>query len=192
MKAALRAIGLLVDPAREWQWIDKETGDVAYLLAYYVAPLALIPALCGFFGRSLIGVVTADGSVMRQPAVEGLLDALLGYVAAFAIVMLVGLLIALLAPRFGGRRNFTGAFKLSAYSFTPVWLAGIGLLLHGLHFLALAGFYGAYLLLRGLPQLMKLPTPRPHAYAAAIVAFAGVLMVLTVAAQRALLAPAGI
>jgi len=192
MKAALRAIGLLVDPDREWQWIDKDSGDLVYLLTSYVAPLALIPALCGFIGGSLIGVIRPDGSVMREGVFGGLLSALFGYAVSFATVMLVGLLIALLAPRFGGRRDFAGAFKLAAYSYTPVWLTGIALILPGLHFLELAGFYGAYLLLQGLSPVMKLPTPRPRIYAAAVVAFAGMLMFFTATAQRALFGSVGV
>jgi hypothetical protein len=41
-----------------------------------------------------------------------------------------------------------------------------------LRFLGLTGFYGAYLLWRGLPRLMKSPVPRNPAYAAVIVACA--------------------
>ena len=36
---------------------------------------------------------------------------------------------------FGGRADFDSAFKLAVYSFTPVWLAGIFLLVPGLRFL---------------------------------------------------------
>ena len=62
-----------------------------------------------------------------------------------------------MAPLFGGRQDFDSAFKLAVYSYTPVWLAGIFLLLPGLRFLILLGFYGAYVLALGLPRLMKSP-----------------------------------
>ena len=45
-----------------------------------------------------------------------------------------------------GSEDFDSAFKLAVYSYTPVWLAGIFLLLPGLRFLILLGFYGAYVL----------------------------------------------
>ena len=192
MKAALRAIAILVDPAAEWPWIERDSGDAVYLLAYYVAPLALIPALCGFIGGSLIGVIVPGGGVVRTPIFMGLLAAVFGYAAAFAAVLLIGLLIAALAPRFGGQRDFTGALKLAVYSFTPVWLTGITLILPGLHFLELVGLYGAYVLVQGLPLIMKSPAERSHAYAAAVVAFAGVLIFLIAAAQRALFGTAGV
>jgi hypothetical protein len=102
-----------------------------------------------------------------------------------ATVLVLGLLINLGAPMFGGRRDFDNAFKLAVYSFTPVWLAGIFLVAPGLRFLGLTGFYGAYLLWKGLPRLMKSPEPRVPAYAAIVVACACALTLATAAAQHA-------
>lgn len=192
MNAAMQAQSILIDPAAAWARIEQEPGDPAYLLTYYVAPLAVIPAVCRFVGTCLIGVVVPGTGVVRTPAGDGLFIAVLGYVAAFAIVLLVGLLLDFLAPRFGGRRDFEQALKLAVYSFTPVWLSGIFLLLSGLRFLELTGCYGAYLLVRGLPPLMKSPAQTAQSYAAAVVAFAAVLIWLAAVAQSALFAPAGV
>ncbi len=97
---------------------------------------------------------------MRAPIFNGLFGAVFGYVMSCATVLLLGLVINLLAPLFGGRRDFDSAFKLAVYSFTPVWLAGIFLLLPGLYFLMLTGCYGAYLLWLGLPLLTKSPAAK--------------------------------
>ena len=61
------------------------------------------------------------------------------------------------------------AFKLAVYSYTPVWLAGIFLILPGLRFLALTGFYGAYVLSAGVARLMKSPAQRTQIYVVVIV-----------------------
>jgi len=192
MNALLRATAMLVDPAAAWTRLDREPLDPVYLLTGYVAVLALIPALSSLIGACFIGVMVPGGNIARAPIVDGMFSAIFGYVVTLAKVPLVALLIEALAPLFGGRRDFASALKLAAYSFTPVWLAGIFLLLPGLHFLALAGFYGAYILAKGLPLLMKSPAPKSQAYAAAIVGFATLLTYLTVAAQRALFGHAGI
>lgn len=162
------------------------------MLSGYVALLALIPVLSSFIGACLIGVIVPGAGVVRAPIFDGVFSAILGYAATFADVLLVGLVIEALAPRFGGRRNFTSAIKLAVYSFTPVWLAGVFLLLPGLRFLLLTGFYGVYVLAKGLPLLMKSPAQKSLPYAAIIVVFAAILMLLTVAAQRALFDRAGI
>jgi hypothetical protein len=186
MNAASRAHAVVADPSAEWAKIENEPGDAAYLLTGYVAPLALIPAIFGLIGACVVGVEGPGARILRGPIFDGVFGAVFGYVMSCATVLVLGLLIDLLAPMFGGRRDFDSAFKLAVYSFTPVWLAGIFLLAPGLRFLGLLGFYGGYLLWTGLPRLMKSPEPRIPAFAAIIVASAGVLILVIAAAQHAL------
>src|ERR1700722_3256593 len=157
IKALLRATSILTDPLHEWGVIERETGDPAFVLGRYVALLAIIPSLFGFIGVCLIGVTANSGTTIRTPIVDGLFGAVFAYVAACATVLVIALVIHLLAPLFGGRRGFDSAFKLAVYSFTPVWLAGVFLILPGLHFLALFGFYGLYILWLRLPRRGQRP-----------------------------------
>src|SRR5258708_38517353 len=104
---------------------------------------------------------------------------------ALGMGVILVVVIDLLAPLFGGQKNFDAAFKLAVYSYTPVWLTGIFLLLPGLRFLTLAGIYGAYALALGLPRLMKSPEQKSYGYAAVIVVCAGALTLIAAAMQRA-------
>jgi Yip1 domain len=192
MNPAARAKGMLLDPAAEWTAIERESGDPAYLLTRYVAVLALIPALFGFIGASAIGVVVPGAGVVRATLFDGFFGAVFGYVLAFGIVFALALIINMLAPLFEGRRDFDNAFKLAAYCYTPVWLAGIFLLLPGLRFLILLGLYGAYALVLGLPRLMKSPPQTSYSYAIVIVVCAGALTLAAAAVQRAVFHTAGI
>ena len=81
------------------------------------------------------------------------------------MVYLIACIIDLLAPRFGGQKNFPNAVKLSVYSHTPLWLAGIFLLIPGLSFLMLLGVYGFYLFWVGLPLLMRVKNEQALLYA---------------------------
>jgi hypothetical protein len=186
MNAALRAKAMLIDPLAEWALIEQESGDPAFLLTRYVALLALIPAVFGFVGACLVGVIVPGSGTVRAPIFDGLFGAVFGYVLACATVLLLALIIDVAAPFFGGRKDFDNAFKLAVYSFTPVWLAGIFLLLPGLRFLTLTGCYGAYVLWLGLPRLMKSNGPRTAAYAVLIVACACGLIFTVAAAQHVL------
>ena len=192
MNAGLRAKAILIDPPAEWAAIEQESGDPAVVLTGYVAVLALIPALFGFIGTSVIGVAVPGAGTMRTPVLDGLFGAIFGYVMSCATVLLLGLIIDLLAPLFGGRRDFDSAFKLAVYSFTPVWLAGIFLLLPGLHFLVLTGFYGAYILWLGLPRLTNARERRSRDFTALIVIAAFLLLYVTAAAQRAVFGTPGL
>jgi hypothetical protein len=186
MKAAWRARAILADPAGAWSRIETEPGDAANLLTNYVVLLALIPAVFGFIGACVVGTIVPGIGVVRAPMLGGLFRAVFGYLVTCATVLLLGVLINVLAPRFGGRRNFDSAFKLAVFSYTPVWLAGIFLLAPGLRFLGLTGFYGVYILSCGLPRLMKIPARRVLPDTAVIVAGACALTLIAAAARHAL------
>jgi hypothetical protein len=184
MNVVTRAKAMLVDPAHEWGAIEKESGDPAYVLSHYVALLALIPAVFSFVGVCVVGVVAPGAGVVHASLFDGLFGAVFGYVMVCAIVLLLGLIIDLTAPLFGGRRDFDSAFKLAVYAFTPVLLAGIFLILPGLRFLTLGGFYGAYILWCGAPPMMKIAEQRTLSFTLLIAACAFVLTYLAAALQR--------
>ena len=167
MNPLARVQGLLLDPQAEWAKIDRESGEPAHLFLNYVAILALIPAIAGFIGASIIGVTVSVGT-FRVPVLTGLLNAFIAYLFSFVLVYVVALVIDALAPSFGTPRHFASALKLSVYSFTPAWLVGIFLLVPGLSFLTILGLYGFYLLWTGLPIVMRTPRERALAYAASV------------------------
>jgi hypothetical protein len=192
MNPAARAKAMLIDPAAEWASIARESGDPAYLLSRYVAVLALVPAVCGFIGASVVGVIVPGTGPVRASLFDGFFGAIFGYAMAVAIVFVLALVIDLLAPLFGGRKDFDSAFKLAVYSYTPVWLAGIFLLLPGLRFLILLSLYGAYVLALGLPPLMKSPAQKSYGYAVVVVVCACALTLIAAAMQRAVFHTAGL
>jgi hypothetical protein len=163
-----RIKGILFRPADEWSAIEHESGNPAYLFRNYVAKLAAIPAIAGFIGGSVVGVSVAGAGWVRLPVLSGLFNAAVSYILTFVVVYAVAVIIDLLASSFGGKRDFQNALKLSAYSFTPAWLAGVFLIVPGLRFLTVLGLYGLYLLWVGLPQLMKSPRGKTLYYAAAV------------------------
>jgi Yip1 domain len=162
-----RVKAILLTPQTEWPVIAREPGDTAALFTRYVAILALIPALAGFIGTSLIG--------RYVPFFSGLMSAIVGYVMAFVVTFVVALIVDALAPTFGAQKNFPNALKLTVYSYTPAWLAGIFLLIPGLSFLAILGLYGLYLLWLGLPPLMLAPRDKALPYAATVVVCAVII-----------------
>jgi Yip1-like protein len=192
VNAALRAKAILVDPLAEWAAIERESGDAAFLLSHYVVLLALVPALFGFVGVCVIGAVVPGTGTVRASLFDGLFGAIFGYVLTCATVLLLGVIIDFAAPLFGGRRDFDGACKLAVYSFTPVWLAGIFLVLPGLRFLTLLGFYGVYVLWLGLPRLLKVPEQRSYLFAILVAACAFALIYVSAVMQRAVFGTPGL
>jgi len=184
MHAALRAMRLLADPAAEWAKLASKPDDPVYVLTRYVAVLALIPAVSGLVGGCLVGVVGPGLGLVHTPLLQGLLAASFGYLVSFAAMALLAAIIRLCAPLFAGVMDFATALSLAVYSYTPVWLVGVFLLLPGLRFLTLGGFYGGYILFVGLRQLTKLPAPNLRSFAAFVIVCAFLLTLLAGAAQR--------
>jgi hypothetical protein len=152
-----RVKAIVLRPQSEWKVIAREKDTLSDLLASYVAILAAIPELAHFIGQSFVGGFA--------PIIPNLVRAIIVYLVTFAMVYIIAGVIDLLAPRFGGKKNFPNAVKLSVYSHTPLWLAGIFLLVPGLNFLLILGLYGVYLLWTGLPLLMQVPNEKALPYA---------------------------
>jgi hypothetical protein len=165
MKLIDRVKAILLTPRTEWPVIERERVTMSDLFINYVAILAAIPELTHVIGQSLIGAA-------RAPLGSLLLRAVIAYAVTLAMVYIIAGVIDLLAPRFGGKKNFANALKLSVYSHTPLWLAGIFLLVPGLNFLLILGVYGLYLLWIGLPMLMQAPGDRVLPYAVIVIACA--------------------
>jgi hypothetical protein len=172
-----RIRNILLTPRTEWPVIEREFTEPAFLFVRYVAILAIIPALAGFIGMSLVGVKVSVGT-FREPVASGVSNAVISYLLTFMVVYVVAMIIDLLAGFFGGRRHFMNALKLSVYAHTPVWLAGVFLLMPGLRFLTVLGLYSVHLLWTGLPVLMDVPRNRAPFYALAIIVLAFIVIVL--------------
>jgi len=161
-----RAKAILMTPKQEWAAIDTEPPNVSALLTGYVIPLALIGPIARFIGFSVLGL----GGFFRLSVGTGISQAILGFILAIVGVFILAWVINALAPSFGAKQDMPQAIKLSAYSMTASWVAGIFYLLPALWILALLGsIYSLYLFYVGLPILMKSPADKTPTYAIAVI-----------------------
>src|SRR5215204_2893133 len=170
MNLSDRAKNIVLTPKTEWPLVDAEPTTVKDIYTGYVVPLALIPAVAGFIGSSLIGVSVPGLGTVRTGLGVGLASAILQFGLSLALVYAMALVIDALAPTFGGRKDMLSAFKVAAYSMTPTWLAGIFAVIPAISFLSLLGL--------GLPRLMRAPEDKAVAYTAVVVLAAVVLSIV--------------
>lgn len=182
-----RIQGLLLKPRHEWSVIAGERTSISALMLSYVAVVAAIPVLAQMIGMLVFGI-SVLGVTYRPPIMTTLTAALGQYVLSLIAVGVVAVMIDVLAPKFGGRRNLTQAFKVAAYGSTAAWLAGATALVPAISFLAILGAYSLYLLYLGLPVLMEAPKEKALAYTAVVVILAGLLFVVVGAITRPLMA----
>ena len=164
-----RAKAILMKPKEEWPVIAAEKTDIATLYRTYVIPLAAIGPVANALGGALIGTTLVGVGAVRVPFTNAVVGGLIAFALSLLGTYVVARVIDYLAPRYGGTRDLTGAFKVSAYSSTAQWVVGIFALIPALSALSILGLYGLYLLYLGLPVVMKVPAEKAMSYTVAVV-----------------------
>lgn len=174
-----RAKGILLSPSTEWPLIASEASSARAIYLYYVAPLAAIGVIATFIGHSLVGVSVPLFGTFRVPVAAGLATAIVSYALTFVVVFVIGWLVDALAPTFDGQKDPLAALKVTAYAYTPAWVAGVLSLLPALGVVGgLIGLYGLYLLYTGLPVLMRCPKDKSIGYTIVLVLCAIVMSIV--------------
>ena len=177
-----RAKAILLSPATEWPVIAAETTSANAIYLRYVAPLVAVGVIATFLGLTLIGISAGPFGRVRTGVIAGLFHLILTFGLSFLMVYLIALLVDVLAPHFGGQHDPLAALKVTAYSFTPGWIAAIFNIIPVLGIIGVvAAFYGLYLLYLGLPVLMRCPKEKSIGYTVVLVLCA-IVMSLVVSA----------
>lgn len=164
-----RAKNILISPKTEWEVIKNEQSTVADLFTKYALILALIPAVAGFIGQSLIGISLGPFGSFKVPIVNGLIYAVLYYVLSLAGIYLVAFIVDALAPSFGATKDMVSSLKVVVYSYTAVWVAGIFQIIPVLAILGILGLYSLYLLYLGLNIVKGSPSDKVVGYTVVVV-----------------------
>ena len=168
MSIVQRAKEILLNPNAAWPTIEAESASVQSIYVPYVVTLAAISAVAGFIGMSIVGV-GGFGVSFRVPVVSGLLNMVVGFVLALAMVFVMALITDALAPTFGGQKNQISALKLIGYGSTAGFLGGVFNVIPAASVLGLlAALYSIYLIYTGVPVLMKCPKDKALAYTAVL------------------------
>jgi hypothetical protein len=160
MNLVERAKKILLNPKEEWAVIDQENTSVSELVTTYLIPLALIPAIATFIGYGIVGLGFLGPSLSW-----GIKQAVISFIQTAVGAFVTALIINALSTSFGSQSDFRKAMQLVVYSFTPMMVAGIVLILPALGIISLlAGIYGLYILYIGLKPLMKTPDDKVTTY----------------------------
>ena len=187
-----RAKAIVLSPATEWPVIAAESSSARAIYLRYVAPLVAIGVIATFLGMTLIGTSLGPFGRVRTGIIAGLFQLIVTFGLSFLMVYLIALLVDILAPHFGGQRNPLAALKVTAYSFTPGWIAAIFNVIPMLAIIGVvAAFYGLYLLYLGLPVLMRCPKEKSIGYTVVLVLCAIVMSLIVSALSTCAIAGLG-
>ena len=167
-----RVKGILLAPRTEWPKIAAEPATPQSLYTGWVMILAAIGPVMILLSSALFASVFGIGFGLRA--------AIAAYINALVGVAVLALIVDVLAPSFGGSRDYVRSLKLVAYSFTAVWVAEITLIVPIIGWLiVLAGaIYGFYLFFLGAPVLNRCAADKAVPYTIVVVLCAIVLSII--------------
>lgn len=140
-----RIKGILLEPKFAWTAIAAEPATTQSIYTGWVMILAAIGPLATLVGFADLGIAWSVRLAVGS------------YVIALVITFVLAMIVDVLAPSFGGQKDFVAALKLTAYSYTAAWLAGVANVLgtFGGLIVLLASIYAWYTFFLGAPVLRK-------------------------------------
>ena len=165
-----RVTGILLAPGETWPRIAAEPATVQSIYTGHVLLLAAIGPVAMVIRYADLGFPWA------------LRLALATYVVTLVMTFVLAMIVDVIAPSFGGQKDFVAALKLVAYSGTAVFLAGI---LHLIGWIAqvlmwIAAIYALYTFYLGAAVMKKCTTDRAIPFT--LILAVGVLALYFVAA----------
>jgi hypothetical protein len=157
MKLVSRVKGLILTPEKEWSIIESERLSIRSLYQHYIVFLAAIPPFASFLSVWLFGFSRGPLGEAHVSFGSGLFRAAVQYGLSLPMIFIVAFVISMVAPSFEGRTDDTRALALTAYSYTPAWLAAVFGLVPGLRWLDILGLYGVYIFYLGAPRMLRCP-----------------------------------
>ncbi|MCP5352682.1 MAG: YIP1 family protein [Chromatiales bacterium] len=177
--------GLMSQPAAEWAKIRDRRCSISGCFSTHISVLALIPALAGYIGITQVGWEFGSQTVKLDPD-NAITVTVVFYLAMLFAVLVVGKMIDWMSQTYDVRQPLSQSIALSAYTATPLFLAGVFQLnpviwLNFLIGLPVIG-YTVYLLYTGLPIMMEIPEEKGFVFSSAVLGAGLVIFVGLLAA----------
>lgn len=181
-----RAIGLLVQPRKQWQAIAAFSDQQFALYLLYPALLGLIPVVAWYFGTTYTGW-EVSGELTRLTAASAFKIAILFFFTQLVAIWIIGYFIHWMSKTYGAQTTAIKGMSLAGFMATPILVAGfIGFapnfaidMLIGI----IAVCYAVYLMYIGIPIVFDMPEERGFLYASAMVGVALVIVITVMCAS---------
>ncbi len=139
-----RIRNILFKPAATWEEIKEEDISVRAVSSSFLIPLLVLVSLSAFAGTL---IYTSSKLSILYPVIRALKHLTCFYIT----ILLSALVLNEISLAFVKTRNYTFNFRLVTYSLTPLFTTVfITRLLPDLALINLLGFYGAYIMYRGI------------------------------------------
>jgi len=175
------AFALLYGPTTEWNKISQQKQSISHIYLTFLIFFAAIPPVAAFIGSTYVGWQIGNGATHTLTSESALYLSVIAYIAILVAVFVLSLFIQWMAKTYGAKPSLSKCVNLTAYSFTPLFLAGaLGafpiLWLDMLVTLFAIGM-SVNLLFKGVPQLMGINEEKAFLFSSSILTVAMVSLV---------------
>ncbi len=175
------AIALIYGPNQEWPNISEKKQSIPHIYLTYLIFFAAIPPASAFIGSTYVGWQIGSGDLHTLTAMSALYLSISAYIAILVAVFVLSLFIQWMAKTYGANPTLAQCVNLTAYSFTPLFLAGfLGafpiLWLDMLISLIAIGM-AIRLLYKGVPHLMNISEEKAFLFSSSILTVSMVSLV---------------
>ena len=180
MTNLLYSLLLLASPRSAWAKIATQETSSLSVLVHHTLPLALIPAVCWYFGVTQQGWQVGD-QIMRLTPQSALPMCVMFYFACVGGVAFMAYMVRWMSTTYATEVTLAQATTLISYTATPFFAAGV-IGLFPLLWLDIAvgiavACFCIYLLFTGVSPVMQLDPQHSFLYSSAVLALTLILFV---------------
>ena len=117
------AIALLYGPTQVWKTISDKKQSVSEIYFKFLIFFAAIPPASAFIGSTYVGWSVGENTY-KLTTESALYLSIIAYVAILAAVAVIAAFVHWMAKTYGTEPRYRRCLKLTAYSLTPMFLAG--------------------------------------------------------------------
>lgn len=141
----------IISPVKAWEGVHSENRPIKDIRGSFFLPLVILASISSFFGSMFFINTTLKPMYSVLAGLDTFLFLYLGVYASAFIVKEITRALDL-------GHDFVVAFKLVAYSLTPIFLTlTISRLMESLLFINLLGLYGLYIFWTGMQEMVNPP-----------------------------------
>ncbi len=155
-----RSINIMVNPKTEWEHIANENFPIRSITLNFVLPYLIMD-----FISSMLGCVLFSSKNMIYPLKFAFVQSVTSFLVYIIILYITPVFIQLIGISFNIQINRENAFKLIAYSFTPVFIIGIIVgLIPALGVIDIVGLYAFYIMWHGYDMMLNITDKKTFFY----------------------------
>lgn len=172
--------GLFLDAPGTWKRIHERRYSTGAVFFLHTALLALVPALCGYFGTTQTGWQIGANIHKLTPASAAFI-AIAYYFAMLGGALSVAYMTRWMSETYGASQPLSQCLALTSFSATPLFLVGALQSYPVLWINLLAGLpalgFTVYLFYTGVPVIMEIPPERGFLFSSAVMGFGLIALV---------------